>query len=328
MYGGGVETVMFVIPPSEEEHWSIYADLLPLYFPRSEEEQKLVLEFVPADIGNEIGETVIEDRKIRVGGLIAPESGHVAPKFQMPPKPLKDPVPTEQKALMKASFSQMSDHPDDMREKRDDAKPKAEREIEDNNRRYNKFLRQAMETDLTDMADLNFIYESGQDATGRPNIVFVASHIPVATVNMERVLIYMVRVLDPVVNKDFNVIYFHSNFSSSNKPPFAWLKEVYSIFNRKYKKNMKRIFLVHPTFWTKMVLWFAKPFVSAKVWKKLFYIPKLRDIYEFFESNTLRIPEEIIKYDQDMFGAQYAKDALVGPSTTTGGKAEHKNDGL
>jgi len=242
----------------------------------------------------------------------------------MPPKPLKDPVPTEQKAIMTASFSQMSDHPDDVREKRNDAKPKAEREIEDNNRRYNRFLRQALETDLTDMAELNFIYESGQDATGRPNIVFVASHIPVTTINMERVLMYMVRVLDPVVSKDFNVIYFHSNFSSNNKPPFAWLKEVYSMFNRKYKKNMKRIFIVHPSFWTRAVLWFAKPFVSAKVWKKLFYIHKLRDIYEFFDSKTLRIPEEIIKYDQDAFGATYAKDALVGPSTTT----ETKNDGL
>lgn len=326
MYGGGIETVMFVIPPTEEEHWSIYSDLLPMYFPRSEEEQKAVLPFLPADIGNEIGETVIEDRKIRVGGLIAPE-GAPAPKFQMPPKPLKDPLPSEQKAIMESSFSQMSDHPDDLREKRDDAKPKAEREIEDNNRRYNKFLRQALETDLSDMADLNFIYESGQDATGRPNIVFVASHIPVATVDMERVLLYMVRVLDPVVNKDFNVIYFHSNFSSNNKPPFAWLKEVYSIFNRKYKKNMKRIFLVHPTFWTKAVLWFAKPFVSAKVWKKFYYIQRLRDIYEYFDSKTLSIPEEIIKFDQDLYGAQYAKEAAVGApksSSTT----ETKNDGL
>jgi O-acetyl-ADP-ribose deacetylase (regulator of RNase III) len=327
MYGGGIETVIFAIPPTEEEHYTIYSDLLPLYFPRNAEEQKAVLELIPADIGNEIGETVIEDRKIRVGGLIAPEGAPSGTQFQMPPKPLKDPVPTEQRALMQASFSQMSDHPDDMREKRDDAKPKGERELEENNRRYNKILRQAMDTDLSDMAELNFIYESGQDNTGRPNIVFVASHIPVTTINMDRVLMYMVRVLDPVVDKDFNVIYFHSNFSSNNKPSFAWLKEVYSIFNRKYKKNMKRIFLVHPTFWTKMVLLFAKPFVSAKVWKKLFYIPKLRDIYEFFDGKILRIPEEIIKYDQDMFGAQYARDALVGPSTPSS-NVETKNDGL
>jgi len=86
---------------------------------------------------------------------------------------------------------------------------------------------------------------------------------------------------------------------------------------------MKRIFIVHPTFWTKAVLWFAKPLVSAKVWKKLYYIQRLRDIYEYFDYKTLRVPEEIIKHDQDLFGAAYAKEALTGS-----GPSDQKNDGL
>lgn len=305
-YSSGLDTVMFVISEDDAIHWEIYQDLLAMYFPRSEQEEKEVLPYLPADVGNELGETVIEDRKIKIG---VGQGNYEKPKFQMPPKPIKDPVIAEQKQMLQASFASMQDHPDELRQKQDESKSKAERDVEEGNRRYNKFLREALSQDLTDMAALNFIYHSGEDASGRANIVFVSSHLPVETANLNRVLMYMVKVCDPLVSKDFNVIYFHTLFRSANKPPFQWLKDLYALFNRKYKKNMKRIFIVHPTFWTKMVLWFAKPFVSVKVWKKLHTITRLREIYQYFDPKTLRIPEAIHKFDLDQFGADYGVSA-------------------
>jgi len=85
-----------------------------------------------------------------------------------------------------------------------------------------------------------------------------------------------------------------------------WLKEVYQIFNRKYKKNMKRLFIVHPNFWVKLVLWFTQPFVKKKFWRKVQYVQRLFDLYEFFDPKTLLIPEAIRKYDLDLYGAEYA----------------------
>ena len=45
----------------------------------------------------------------------------------------------------------------------------------------------------------------------------------------------------------------------------------------------------------RLVVWFAKPFVKKKFWKKVSYIPKLMDLYEFFEPKSLVIPQTIIK---------------------------------
>lgn len=44
----------------------LYKKLLPLYYPRSEEEETASLPLIPADIGNSEGEPVVPERQIRI----------------------------------------------------------------------------------------------------------------------------------------------------------------------------------------------------------------------------------------------------------------------
>jgi hypothetical protein len=45
--------------------------LLPLYFPRDKQEEEIAVSKLPADVGDENGETVIDERKIRIRPLPA-----------------------------------------------------------------------------------------------------------------------------------------------------------------------------------------------------------------------------------------------------------------
>ena len=54
---------------------------------------------------------------------------------------------------------------------------------------------------------------------------------------------------------------------------------MYSSFDRKYKKNIKRLIIVHPTSWMKTVWMFLKPFISAKFGQKVTYINHLRKLF-------------------------------------------------
>jgi hypothetical protein len=45
--------------------------LLPLYFPRDKQEEEIAISKLPADVGDENGETVIDERKIRIRPLPA-----------------------------------------------------------------------------------------------------------------------------------------------------------------------------------------------------------------------------------------------------------------
>ena len=57
-----------------QDDWDIYSAFIPLYFPRNDKEWKFSGMILPEDCGNEWGESVIEERLIRVGNLGADSS--------------------------------------------------------------------------------------------------------------------------------------------------------------------------------------------------------------------------------------------------------------
>eukprot|EP00163_Fabomonas_tropica_P023666 TRINITY_DN41061_c0_g1_i1.p1 TRINITY_DN41061_c0_g1~~TRINITY_DN41061_c0_g1_i1.p1 ORF type:complete len:137 (-),score=44.77 TRINITY_DN41061_c0_g1_i1:64-435(-) len=112
--------------------------------------------------------------------------------------------------------------------------------------------------------------------------------------------------MDNVVTQDYTLVYVHTNMSSDNQPAFAWLKKVYGIFNRKYKKNLKALYIIHPTMWLKLAFWFLTPFLSKKFWKKLVYVPKLFDLFNYLDRNQVDIPDAVFEHDAKENGTDYA----------------------
>ncbi|KAF0026828.1 hypothetical protein F2P81_021565 [Scophthalmus maximus] len=62
-HGNSIDAVVFAVTDAEE---SVYKKLLPLYYPRSADEEKACLPLIPADIGNSEGEPVVPERQIRI----------------------------------------------------------------------------------------------------------------------------------------------------------------------------------------------------------------------------------------------------------------------
>lgn len=44
----------------------VYNKILPLYFPRSSNEEEFAFDHLPSDIGNDEGEPIIKERQIRI----------------------------------------------------------------------------------------------------------------------------------------------------------------------------------------------------------------------------------------------------------------------
>eukprot|EP00003_Mantamonas_plastica_P028026 TRINITY_DN6189_c0_g1_i4.p1 TRINITY_DN6189_c0_g1~~TRINITY_DN6189_c0_g1_i4.p1 ORF type:complete len:372 (-),score=75.02 TRINITY_DN6189_c0_g1_i4:594-1709(-) len=66
-WGEKLETIVLCIPKGTM--WDVYESIIPLYFPRSSQEEEEALDKLPKDVGNEFGETVIEERNIRIGAM-------------------------------------------------------------------------------------------------------------------------------------------------------------------------------------------------------------------------------------------------------------------
>uniref|UniRef100_A0A1I8B1F9 Rho GTPase-activating protein 1 n=1 Tax=Meloidogyne hapla TaxID=6305 RepID=A0A1I8B1F9_MELHA len=100
--------------------------------------------------------------------------------------------------------------------------------------------------------------------------------------------------LDKIVDQDYTIIYFHYGLRSNNKPPFKWLFNVYQLLDRRYKKNLKALYLVHPTKFIRFVWRIFQPIISFKFEKKLHYVNSLNELSAFVSTTNLNLPQPII----------------------------------
>lgn len=60
---------------------------------------------------------------------------------------------------------------------------------------------------------------------------------------------------------------------------------------------MKNLYMVHPTFWVKSVVWMARPFISSKFWRKLVYVKTLGELYQLVPVEKAAVPDKVKNYD-------------------------------
>eukprot|EP00455_Lapot_gusevi_P053831 TRINITY_DN8491_c0_g1_i2.p1 TRINITY_DN8491_c0_g1~~TRINITY_DN8491_c0_g1_i2.p1 ORF type:complete len:156 (+),score=42.52 TRINITY_DN8491_c0_g1_i2:63-530(+) len=151
------------------------------------------------------------------------------------------------------------------------------------------------------MASLRFIYRAGADDQHRPIVVLVVNRIPAA--QFDRVLLYVVLFLDPIVNRDYTVVCVQSQTTDANKTSWSTLFGAYRTLSRKFKKNIKKLYIVHPTWWLKFVLWCSTPFVSKKVWAKVQYIDNVyTQLLPLLTREQLNLPAFVYQYDEELNG--------------------------
>ena len=91
----------------------------------------------------------------------------------------------------------------------------------------------ASQQNFTELEKLDIIYQSGFDSEGRPIIVFVGNKVETKVMDMDTLFLYLLKFLDPIVEKDYVCVFIQTGISSNNRPNMKWMKRIYRIFNRK-----------------------------------------------------------------------------------------------
>lgn len=302
--GGGLETVVLVVESGDS---GIYEVLMPLYFPRSLGEERVALLQLPSSgVGGPDGEPLFPDRQIRI--IDNPQHQHHTVGEESSVIDLSS-------SLGDSVFSQMQGDLDQQRLLGDRPAPTIDplvvREIH-NKERYERLLRRAKTEDLSEVSGIGCLYQSGVDRFGRPVIVFVGKWFRFKEINLDKALLYLIYLLDPLVKSDYIITYFHTLTSNQNYPSFNWLREVYNILPYKYKKNLKAFYVVHPTFWTKMMTWWFTTFMAPAIKQKVQSLPGVEYLYSAMCPDQLEIPAFITEYDMTINGIRYFQ-----PGSTT-----------
>ncbi|XP_031438839.1 rho GTPase-activating protein 8 [Clupea harengus] len=156
-----------------------------------------------------------------------------------------------------------------------------------------------------DVARHGILQVTGDDNYGRKLIVFSSCCMPPShQLNHQRLLEYLKYTLDQYVESDYTVVYFHYGLRSSNKPSMRWLGDAYKEFDRKYKKNLKALYVVHPTNFIKIMWNIFKPLISHKFGKKLTYVNYLAELRDHLDHDQLIIPPDVKRHDEKLRASQ------------------------
>ncbi|XP_050673636.1 protein prune homolog 2 isoform X2 [Leptidea sinapis] len=133
-------------------------------------------------------------------------------------------------------------------------------------------------------------------------IVFSACHLPDNCRQdyryvMDNLFLYVIWSLQRLVTEEYILVYLHGSGGRRRMPSFAWLHECYKLIDRRLRKNLKHLYLVHPTFWLKSFVVITKPFVSSKFFRKLSYVNSLRELLEQVPVEPNAIPDIVKYYD-------------------------------
>ncbi|EFN74694.1 Rho GTPase-activating protein 1 [Camponotus floridanus] len=150
----------------------------------------------------------------------------------------------------------------------------------------------ADEEDYFDISKYGIVEVVGDDSAGRKIIVVSACKLPSIgkeVFNHAKLLRYLMHTLDTFVEQDYSLVYFHYGLTSKNKPSLSWLWQAYKAFDRKYKKNLKALYLVHPT-----------NFISVKFGRKIMYVNYLEDLAHYIKLDQLIIPPQVIEHNNQL----------------------------
>lgn len=134
-------------------------------------------------------------------------------------------------------------------------------------------------------------------------VSFYACRLPnPATTDYSELLIEIKKILAPTVQKEYTLLMYTA--SLTYQPSYSWLISAYSSMSREYRKNLKKLYIVHPSSFGRFIFTAFSTITSPKFAAKMVWIEKLGDLPPGLTSIT-GLPKEILDHDQQQQRISY-----------------------
>ncbi|KAF9026899.1 hypothetical protein BDP27DRAFT_1337162 [Rhodocollybia butyracea] len=155
--------------------------------------------------------------------------------------------------------------------------------------------------ELVQQTMAKLIFQAGVDYETRPMVVINASALPdPREINYDSLLSQILLYLNLYVESDYTVVFLAAG--GKHSPGWNWVWKAYRSLSRKYRKNLKRLYVVHPTFFSKMLFSLAGAIISPKFFRKITYLNTLSELACHVPLTQIDIPpavyEENLKHEK------------------------------
>ncbi|XP_045917245.1 BCL2/adenovirus E1B 19 kDa protein-interacting protein 2 isoform X2 [Micropterus dolomieu] len=116
---------------------------------------------------------------------------------------------------------------------------------------------------------------------------------------MDNLFKYVIGTLELLVAENYMIVYLNGATSRKKMPTVGWLRKCYQQIDRRLRKNLKSLIIVHPSWFIRTLLALTKPFISSKFSQKIKYVYSLIDLAELVPMEYVSIPDCIKQFDDE-----------------------------
>ncbi|CAH6779240.1 caytaxin [Phodopus roborovskii] len=140
-------------------------------------------------------------------------------------------------------------------------------------------------------------------------IVFAACFLPDSSSPdyhyiMENLFLYVISSLELLVAEDYMIVYLNGATPRRRMPGIGWLKKCYHMIDRRLRKNLKSLIIVHPSWFIRTVLAISRPFISVKFISKIQYVHSLEELEKLIPMEHVQLPECVLQYEEQRLRAK------------------------
>ncbi|CAO3681851.1 unnamed protein product [Umbelopsis ramanniana] len=149
------------------------------------------------------------------------------------------------------------------------------------------------------ISTFNIIHEAGVDNESRPILVLSACNLPdPSVINYDLILRFILARLNEFVESDYVLVFLAA--PAAYRPPWMWLLKAYRALDRRYKKNLKALHVVHLTRTYRIIFDLANKITSPKFARKLHYYSYLSELEPVISLSQLNLPSAVRPYDEQL----------------------------
>lgn len=164
------------------------------------------------------------------------------------------------------------------------------------------YMVEARGMNFTDLKLRRVLYKAGVDASGRsvfvftPRCAFEDDDGKKGELMLRRMFLYFLWTMREHVREPYCVVYCHTRMSWFSKKHFQWLRNMYKLLGRDFRKNLKAMYVVHHTRLVKLAFFMARPFLSKKFYEKLNFV-KVCELEAAVTPAMLRLPQLVREFE-------------------------------
>ncbi|KAG5513779.1 hypothetical protein PMAC_000817 [Pneumocystis sp. 'macacae'] len=135
------------------------------------------------------------------------------------------------------------------------------------------------------------------DDEGRPLVILNASNFPdPKDVDYDILLKRMLLIMDTYVDdNDYSVVLFAGGVR--HRPSWNWFLHAYHSLGWKYRKYIKILYIVHSTWWVRVMLDCMHHLVSPKFARKIIYVSTLSELAKLVPFQQINVPADVYAHN-------------------------------